>query len=86
MMIRRRYHVPGRPGSGAELPLDYDRAARRPFNTLAVEPPAFDEIREDLTALRAVHAGMRDRGMQSARPASQAYRRTEQVTIEQATI
>jgi tetratricopeptide (TPR) repeat protein len=53
---------------------------------LAVEPPAFDEISKDLTALRAVHAGQRGQDTQNARPASLAYRRTGQVTTEQAAI
>jgi tetratricopeptide (TPR) repeat protein len=35
---------------------------------LAVEPPVFDEIREDLSALRAVQAGLADQGTQSTRP------------------
>jgi tetratricopeptide (TPR) repeat protein len=53
---------------------------------LAVEPPAFDEIREDLTALRAVHAELRDEGPQGSWPMSLTHRRTGQVTVEQAVI
>jgi len=53
---------------------------------LAVEPPAFDEIREDLTALRAVHAGLPGQRVQSGRPAGLVHRRTGQVTTEQAVI
>jgi tetratricopeptide (TPR) repeat protein len=47
---------------------------RRAAALLAVEPPVFDEISEDLTALRAVHPGRPGQRTQSARPASLAYR------------
>jgi tetratricopeptide (TPR) repeat protein len=52
---------------------------------LAVEPPEFDEIRADLTALRAVHAG-RDTDRQSPRLCAPAHARTERVAVEQAAI
>ncbi len=50
---------------------------------LAVEPPAFDEIRADLAALRAVHTELRGEGM---RPATQANSRSERAATEQAVI
>jgi tetratricopeptide (TPR) repeat protein len=53
---------------------------------LAVEPPAFDEIREDLMALRAVHAGIQDQGAQHDRPASVGDMGRGQVTREQVII
>jgi CHAT domain-containing protein/tetratricopeptide (TPR) repeat protein len=55
---------------------------------LAVEPPEFDEIRADLTALRAVHAGRRDTDQQAPRleAPAQAQARAEQATVEQAAI
>jgi tetratricopeptide (TPR) repeat protein len=53
---------------------------------LAVEPPEFDQIREDLTALRAVHAELRNTDTQRARPAAAAQLRAGQVAIEQAVI
>jgi tetratricopeptide (TPR) repeat protein len=53
---------------------------------LAVEPPAFDEIRADLTALRAVHAELRDQSTQLAGAASPAHTRTDQVAAEQSVI
>jgi CHAT domain-containing protein/tetratricopeptide (TPR) repeat protein len=53
---------------------------------LAVEPPEFDQIRADLTALRAVHAGMRDEETQGARSATSARDRTERVAFDQAVI
>jgi tetratricopeptide (TPR) repeat protein len=45
---------------------------------LAVEPPGFDEIRADLTALRAVHAELRDGGARQDRPAAQGQARAGQ--------
>jgi tetratricopeptide (TPR) repeat protein len=42
---------------------------------LAVEPPRFEEIRADLKALRAVHAGLRDRTGPAARPRARRARR-----------
>jgi len=53
---------------------------------LAVEPPGFDEIRADLTALRAVHAEYRDEGAGQGRPAVQGQARTGQPAAEQAVI
>ena len=53
---------------------------------LAVEPPAFDEIREDLTALRAAHGGLQDQATQHDRPASPAGMRRGQLTREQVII
>jgi len=50
---------------------------------LAVEPPAFDEIRKDLAALRAVHTELRDEGTPQA---TQANSRSERAVIEQAAI
>jgi tetratricopeptide (TPR) repeat protein len=40
---------------------------------LAVEPPRFEEIRVDLNALRAVHAGLRDRAAPAAGPAAAGH-------------
>jgi tetratricopeptide (TPR) repeat protein len=53
---------------------------------LAVEPPAFKEIRADLVALRAVHAEPRHQGTQSARPITQPHTRSERAAVEQAVI
>ncbi len=53
---------------------------------LAVEPPAFDEIRADLTALRAVHAERRDERTQSVKRVSRPLTRAEHVATEQAVI
>lgn len=53
---------------------------------LAVEPPEFDEIRADLTALRAVHAEARDDDAQDARPAGPAQARAQRIAAEQAVI
>ncbi len=53
---------------------------------LAVEPPEFDEIRADLTALRAVHAEARDDGAQDARPAGPVHARAQRIAAEQAVI
>jgi tetratricopeptide (TPR) repeat protein len=53
---------------------------------LAVEPPAFDEIRADLTSLRAVHAKLRHEAAQSARPVIGEQTRTSQALTEQAVI
>jgi CHAT domain-containing protein/tetratricopeptide (TPR) repeat protein len=53
---------------------------------LAVEPPVFDEIKEDLAALRAVHAELRGQGPQSTRPAALATTRAHQIAVEQAAI
>jgi tetratricopeptide (TPR) repeat protein len=52
---------------------------------LAVEPPEFDGIRTDLTALRAVHAGLRDETKQAAQPAA-ARPRAARLASEQAII
>ena len=49
---------------------------------LAVEPPAVDHIREDLTALREVQALLRDEGAHDARPAVLAREGAEQAAIE----
>jgi len=53
---------------------------------LAVEPPEFDGIRADLTALRAVHAGLRGGAAPGARLGGQAPARAEQIAAEQAVI
>ncbi len=52
---------------------------------LAVEPPEFDVIRADLTALRAVHAELRDKGTQTTGPASPSHAR-ERAAVKQAEI
>lgn len=52
---------------------------------LAVEPPAFDEIRADLAALRAVHGERRDQQANGGGLASQ-QRSSERATQEQAVI
>jgi tetratricopeptide (TPR) repeat protein len=49
---------------------------------LAVEPPAFDHIREDLTALREVQAMLREEGAHGARPVVLAREEAEQAVIE----
>ena len=49
---------------------------------LVVEPPAFDHLRDDLTALRAVQAELRDERVHSARPAAVAHGGAEQAVIE----
>jgi tetratricopeptide (TPR) repeat protein len=53
---------------------------------LAAEPPLFEHIRADLTALRAVHAAMRDEGAVTAAPTVPGQTRTEQVAVEQTAI
>ena len=53
---------------------------------LAVEPPEFEEIRADLTALRAVHAQARDDDMNSDGIGIPAYARSTQSVGEQAVI
>jgi tetratricopeptide (TPR) repeat protein len=49
---------------------------------LAVEPPAFEHIRDDLTALRAVQAGLRAESSHGARPGGPADGGAEQAAIE----
>lgn len=49
---------------------------------LAVEPPAFDRIRDDLTALRTVQAELRDESMHAGRPAALVRAGAEQAVIE----
>ena len=53
---------------------------------LAVEPPEFDEIRADLTALRAAAAQVRDDDMNSDGIGTPAHARTTQAAGEQAVI
>jgi tetratricopeptide (TPR) repeat protein len=53
---------------------------------LAVEPPEFNEIRADLTALRAVHAETRDDGAPDAPLAGAAHARAQRIATEQAVI
>jgi CHAT domain-containing protein len=53
---------------------------------LAIEPPEFDHIRADLTALRAVRTDLRDKGTQATGPAILAHARTQQATAERAEI
>jgi tetratricopeptide (TPR) repeat protein len=53
---------------------------------LAVEPPEFAGIREDLMALRAVHAEIRNEDPRSDQPAALAHTRAEQAAREQAVI
>ena len=53
---------------------------------LAVEPPEFEEISADLTALRAVHAELRDQGAPATGPASGRPARAQQATAEQTII
>jgi len=53
---------------------------------LAVEPPEFDEIRADLTALRAAAAQVRDDDMNSDGIGTTAHARTTQAAGEQAVI
>jgi CHAT domain-containing protein/tetratricopeptide (TPR) repeat protein len=53
---------------------------------LAVEPPEFEEIRADLTALRAVHAQARDDDMNSDGIGTPAHARTTRAAGEQAVI
>ena len=53
---------------------------------LAVEPPEFEEIRADLTALRAVHAQARDDDMNNDGIGTSAQARTTQAASEQAVI
>jgi tetratricopeptide (TPR) repeat protein len=53
---------------------------------LAAEPPRFEEIRADLTALRAVHAVTRDEGSVTAGPAVPGQTRAEQVAVQQTAI
>ena len=53
---------------------------------LAAEPPRFEEIRADLTALRAVHAVARDEGSVTAAPTVPGQTRSEKVAIEQTVI
>jgi tetratricopeptide (TPR) repeat protein len=53
---------------------------------LAVEPPEFDEIRADLTALRAVAAGRRDDEGHSPRLPSPAHARADRDAFDQAAI
>jgi CHAT domain-containing protein/tetratricopeptide (TPR) repeat protein len=49
---------------------------------LVVEPPAFDHLRDDLAALRAVQAELRDERVHDSRPAALAHRGSEQAVIE----
>jgi tetratricopeptide (TPR) repeat protein len=49
---------------------------------LVVEPPAFDHLRDDLAALRAVQAEQRDERIHGARPAALAHTGAEQAVIE----
>ena len=53
---------------------------------LAVEPPEFDEIRADLTALRAVHAELGDDSGRDTRPGAAASVRAQRIASEQAVI
>jgi tetratricopeptide (TPR) repeat protein len=53
---------------------------------LAVEPPEFDQIRADLTALRAVHAGRRDTDPKGPRLSTQQQEGPGRATGEQAAI
>ena len=53
---------------------------------LAVEPPEFDHIRADLTALRAVQTDVRDESAQAIGPGIPAQTRTQQATAERAEI
>jgi tetratricopeptide (TPR) repeat protein len=53
---------------------------------LAVEPPEFDEIRADLTALRAVHAGLRSGAVPAARLGDLEATPAALITTEQAVI
>jgi tetratricopeptide (TPR) repeat protein len=73
-----------RDGSPARVLTWMERS--RAAALLAVEPPEFDQIRADLTALRAVHAGRRDEDPRRPRPFVPAQARTEQVAFEQAAI
>jgi tetratricopeptide (TPR) repeat protein len=49
---------------------------------LAVEPPEFEDLRADLAALRAAHAGQREDGALSAFPPARPQATTEQAAIE----
>jgi len=53
---------------------------------LAVEPPEYEEIRVDLTALRAVHAESRDEGVLGAEPATRPHLRSGKIDTERAAI
>jgi tetratricopeptide (TPR) repeat protein len=53
---------------------------------LAVEPPAFHEIRADLVALREVHSERQDEGTQRAGPVGPPHTRFARAAIEQTII
>jgi tetratricopeptide (TPR) repeat protein len=53
---------------------------------LAVEPPEYEKIRADLTALRAAHAERRDDGVRGGVPTIRPYPRREKIASEQAAI
>lgn len=53
---------------------------------LAVEPPEYEEIRADLTALRSVHTESRDEGVHGAEPATRPQLRSGKIDTERAAI